>query len=111
MSLARFPTEADADRAERTFRKLRRHNIAPLALTGGFAFELHLMERGSPAQMRPLNDIDFLVDSFDDIPKTLSGDFIFRHVHPHDPPAKTLLQCVDPETAVRVDVFRACGRK
>jgi hypothetical protein len=34
---------------------------------------------------------------------------LFRHVHPHDPPAKTLLQCVDPKTAIRIDIFRACG--
>jgi hypothetical protein len=39
----------------------------------------------------------------------LSADLLFRHVHPHDPPAKTLLQGVDPETAVRVDVFRTYG--
>ncbi|MGC2298157.1 MAG: hypothetical protein WA476_05095, partial [Acidobacteriaceae bacterium] len=28
----------------------------------------------------------------------------------HDPPAKTLLQGVNPATSVRVDIFRACGR-
>jgi hypothetical protein len=71
--------------------------------------ELHMLRHGSVEGKRPLNDIDFLVDSFDDIPKTLAADFLFRHVHPNDLPEKTLLQCVDPETAVRVDVFRACG--
>ncbi len=34
---------------------------------------------------------------------------MFRHVHPLDPPGKTLLQFVDPEPALRVDVFRAFG--
>lgn len=49
------------------------------------------------------------MSSFDYIPETLSRNFLFRHVHPDDPPAKTLLQAVDPETSVRVDVFRAYG--
>jgi hypothetical protein len=33
----------------------------------------------------------------------------FRHIHPLDPPGKTLVQFVDPNSAVRVDVFRAYG--
>jgi hypothetical protein len=56
---------------------------------------------------RNLNDIDFIVNSFDDIPVTLSRDFLFRHIHPSDPPGKTLLQCVDSKVALRIDVFRA----
>jgi hypothetical protein len=99
----------DAERAQRTLEKLRQHRIEPLVLTGGIAIEFLLRSRGIPAETRPLNDIDFLVDSFDEIPKTLGEHFLFRHVHPHDPQAKTLLQSVDPETELRVDVFRACG--
>jgi hypothetical protein len=53
--------------------------------------------------------VDFIVGSFDDIPESLGTDFVLRHVHPIDSPGKTLLQCVDPETRVRVDVFRAYG--
>ena len=59
--------------------------------------------------MRPLNDIDFLARTFDDIPASLAQDFLFRHVHPHAPPAKSLMQCVHPGTAVRIDIFRAHG--
>lgn len=109
MELTAFLPEADAGRARRTFEKLRRHDISALALTGGFAIELHLLRRGLGAHIRPLNDIDFLADSFEDIPKTLPDDFIFRHVHPHDPPGRTLLQSVDLEATVRVDIFRAYG--
>ncbi|MGA2534895.1 MAG: hypothetical protein ABSF53_02680 [Terracidiphilus sp.] len=101
---------SDAERARRTIERLRRHGVGSLVLTGGMAMELQMLRLGFHAGPRPLNDIDFVADSFDDIPKTLSADFLFRHVHPHDPPAKTLLQCVDPETAVRVDVFRAYGK-
>jgi hypothetical protein len=102
-----FLSPADAERAHGTLRLLRAHRIEPLVLTGGLAVELHMLRFGLPAETRALNDMDFLVDSFDDIPTTLAAELLFRHVHPHDPPGKTLLQCVDPETAVRVDIFRA----
>lgn len=102
-------SKADCERAERTFRKLLRHNIANWALTGSFATEAHLAHNGGKSAMRPLHDMDFIVSSFDCIPKSLARDFLLRHVHPDDPPGKTLLQCIDPETAVRVDVFRAYG--
>jgi hypothetical protein len=39
----------------------------------------------------------------------LGGDFLFRHVHPDDPPGKTLLHAVGLASALRVDVFRAYG--
>ena len=107
--LDRFLTSADTARAENVLRKLRRHDVSPWALTGGFAIELHILRSGARSRVRPLHDIDFLVSSFDCIPKTLGRNFLFRHVHPDDPPAKTLLQAVDPEQGVRVDVFRAYG--
>jgi hypothetical protein len=109
MELTALHSDADAARTRCTLAKLRRHGIAALVLTGGFATESHCIRAGFATHARPLNDIDFLVNSFDDIPKTLAGDFLFRHVHPHDAPGKTLLQSVDPETSVRVDFFRACG--
>jgi hypothetical protein len=109
MEFGAFLSADDAQRAQRTFATLCRHSIAPLVLTGGFAIELHRLRAGFAAQQRPLNDIDFLVDRFDQIPTTLSKDLLLRHVHPHDPPARTLLQAVDPETAIRVDIFRAYG--
>jgi hypothetical protein len=59
--------------------------------------------------VRALNDVDFVAPGFDSIPISLAADFLFRHVHPFGPPGKTILQLVDPETALRVDVFRACG--
>ncbi|MGH9719354.1 MAG: hypothetical protein ACRD8O_04025 [Bryobacteraceae bacterium] len=91
------------------FRKLARHNIQRWALTGGFAIEIHRLRRGRQPSLRPLNDIDFITDSFDYIPGTLAHDFLFRHIHPSDPPGKTLLQSIDPENALRIDVFRAYG--
>lgn len=67
------------------------------------------MLNGHEPYSRALTDIDFLVPQFDRIPSTLAGLFLFWHVHPADPPGKTLVQFVDAETALRIDVFRASG--
>ena len=109
MLLDRFLSVTDADRALHTLRKLRRHDIRRWALTGGLALEFHCLRRGCRTSLRALNDIDFVTDSFDCIPESLADDFLFRHVHPFDPPGKTILQFIDAESALRVDVFRACG--
>jgi hypothetical protein len=108
-TLEQFLSHVDDARAHRTLSKLRSHNPLRLCLTGGLAVELHLLLRGGPVGCRPLNDIDFIVASFDQIPSTLGADFLFSHVHPSDPPNRTLLQSVDPETSVRVDIFHASG--
>lgn len=102
-----FLSEADNVRASRTLEVLSGHNIAEWVLVGGLAIELHLIARGLRADPRPLNDIDFIVDTFERIPATLPSDLLFGHVHPHAPQNKTLVQSVYPETSVRVDVFRA----
>jgi hypothetical protein len=104
-----FLSEADRRRANSTLHRLTQHKISRWVLTGGFAIELHLGRAGGEVVMRQLHDVDFIVGSFDDIPDSLGTDFVLRHVHPNDSPGKTLLQCVDPETRVRVDVFRAYG--
>ncbi len=109
MELAAFLSPEDACRAQRTLEKLREHFTTPLVLAGGLAVEFHLAHFEPASQSRPLNDLDFLADSFDEIPRTLAADFLVRHVHPGGSAGSTLFQCVDPETAVRVDVFRACG--
>ena len=63
-----------------------------------------------PSSSRGLSDIDFVASAFDCIPETLAEDFLFRHMHPFDPPSKTILQLMDAETALRIDLFRACGK-
>jgi hypothetical protein len=56
-----------------------------------------------------LNDLDFITREFEAIPRSLAGQFLFRHIHPLDPPGKTILQLIDGDTSLRVDVFRADG--
>jgi hypothetical protein len=58
---------------------------------------------------RARNDLDFVAPDFDSIPASLARDFLFRHVHPLGPPGKLIVQLVDPDAALRIDVFRACG--
>lgn len=104
-----FLSAADGNRALRTFRKLARHDISDWALTGGFVVELHRLRLRLQPTVRALNDLDFVASVFDRIPETLADDFLFRHIHPGDPPGKTILQCIDPDSAVRIDVFRGYG--
>jgi len=115
MDLSTILSSADAGRAHCALVMLRRHQTQPLVLAGGLALELHMLLAGVTGCIRPLNDIDFLVDEFVEIPATLASDLLFRHVHPHDPPGKMLIQCVHiqqghAEIALRVDIFRAYGR-
>lgn len=109
MTLDLFLSPADGARVSRVLQKLALHDIERFALTGGLALELHLIDRGHAPCLRTLNDIDFVVDSFASIPGTLGKDFLIRHIHPRVPEGKTLMQLVDPDEALRIDIFRAYG--
>jgi hypothetical protein len=99
----------DSARATDALQKLRRHQTQQWVITGGLATEIHSILHGLQPSIRSLNDIDFVVSSFEYVPESLSRDFLCRHIHPFDPPGKTLAQFVDAETKIRIDVFRACG--
>jgi len=99
----------DSARATHALERLRRHETQQWVLTGGFAMEIHSILHGLQPSIRSLNDIDFVVSSFQYVPESLSRDFLCRHIHPFDPPGKTLAQFIDAETKIRIDVFRAHG--
>jgi hypothetical protein len=105
----RFLGTSEAERALKSLQKPSHHDIPDWVLVGGLAVEMHCLCAGQPPSMRHLNDIDFIAPAFDCISETLADDFLFRHVHPLDPPGKMMLQLVDAETALRIDVFRAPG--
>jgi len=107
--LPEFLASPDADRVSLTLSNLLKHDLRGLALTGGLAVEIHRITRGCLPSVRKLNDIDFITESFDSVPMTFANSLLFRHIHPFDPPGKTLFQCIDTESAVRVDIFRAYG--
>lgn len=104
-----FLSPKDQGRSERVLQKLARHDIRSWILTGGFAVEVHRIRRGASPIGRKLNDIDFVTGSFDSVPTDLQKSFLFRHVHPLDPPGKTILQAVDGDEAMRIDVFNDGG--
>jgi hypothetical protein len=91
-----FLSGPDEERALGTLRKLARHNISRWALIGGFAVEIHHLRCGRQPSIRPLIDLHSITGGFDCIPEALADEFLFRHVHPLDPPGKTILQAIDP---------------
>jgi hypothetical protein len=102
-----FLNMGDSARPLNTLRKLALHEISRWVLVGGLAVEFHCLRAGHSHPIRHLSDIDFVAPAFECIPETLARDFLFRHVHPFDPPGKTMMQLVDADTSLRVDVFRA----
>ncbi len=53
--------------------------------------------------------MDLVVESFSSIPGSLADTFLFRHIHPKALEGKLVIQFIDPEAALRIDVFRAYG--
>jgi hypothetical protein len=108
-AFAQLLEPSDARRATAVIETLLAHGFRG-ALTGGLAIDAQLRVCGRPVERRPLNDIDFVVDSFESIPESLAGSFLVHHVHPDATDGKTLLQLVDEAHRVRVDVFQALGK-
>jgi len=87
---------------------LAAHGFREFALTGSVALRIHGVGPGDGGQPPSLNDLDLVVEGFGSIPESLAAAaFLFRHIHPHAPPGRILVQLVEPETALRIDVFRA----
>ena len=107
--MRRFLSIGDSTRAFNTLRNLALHDVSRWVLVGVLAVEFHCLRVENSHAIRHLNDIDFVATAFECIPETLARDFLFRHVHPFDPPCKTMMQLVDADTSLRVDVFRTNG--
>ena len=104
-----FLRARDAQRVSLSLEKLTAHGFQAGALTGSLAAEAHLFSLGLKTEQHPVNDIDFVVESFDSIPGSLADGFLVHHIHPHALEGKTLLQLIDPEQALRIDFFRQFG--
>ena len=109
MTFDLFLSSTDAARVSRVLEKFAVRNLRRFALTGSLALETQWIALGHAPHRRALNDLDIVVESFTSIPDTLAQDFLVRHIHPKAPQGKMLIQLVDPEEAVRIDVFRAYG--
>jgi hypothetical protein len=108
-SLEEFLDRDDARRAAEVMGDLWMRGFRECALTGSVALEAQMISRGHTPQRRPLNDLDYIVDQFVSIPSALASGFLVHHVHPKAPQGKLLLQLVDPDRALRIDLFRAFG--
>jgi hypothetical protein len=104
-----FLAGADATRVCRVLEKFAIHDRRKFALTGSLALETHLIGLGHVPRARALNDVDIVVESIASIPEALAKVFLVRHIHPQVPEGKMLIQLVDPDAALRIDVFRAYG--
>jgi len=104
-----FLSSTDAARVCRVLEKFAVRNLCGFALTGSLALEMQWIALGHAPHRRALNDLDLVVESFASIPDTLAQDFLVRHIHPQVPQGKMLIQLVDPEQALRIDVFRPYG--
>jgi hypothetical protein len=109
MTFDLFLSSTDATRVSRVLEKLAFHDLRRFALTGSLAIQMHLIGLGHVPHTCSLNDVDIVVESLVSIPDALAKDFLVRHIHPHVPEGKMLIQLVDPDEALRIDVFRAYG--
>jgi hypothetical protein len=104
-----FLSTNDAHRVTLLLEKLLACGFREGALTGSLATEAHLLSHGRNSEHRSLNDLDFVVRSFDSIPASLADGFLVHHIHPHAPEGKMLLQLIDRDQALRIDLFRQFG--
>jgi hypothetical protein len=107
--LQHFLSTAESTRADAVLRRLIQHKISGWALTGGLAVGLRSAAASMQPSRRSLNDLDFVIERFEEIPETLANDFLFRHVHPCEQSGGTMMQLVDVDAQLRIDVFRAVG--
>jgi hypothetical protein len=109
MTFDLFLSPIDAKRVCRVLEKLAQCDLRGFALTGSLALEAQWIRFGHAQHARALNDLDIVVESLASIPDALAKDFLVRHIHPKAPQGKMLIQLVDPEEALRIDVFRPYG--
>ena len=109
LMLTEFLSASDAQRVSLLLEKLSAYGLRGAALVGSIATEVHLHSQGRNTELRPLNDLDFIVESFTSLPASLADGFLVHHIHPHAPEGKLLLQLIDREQALRIDLFRQFG--
>lgn len=109
MNFDKFLASVDLTRVCRVLEKLALCELHKFALTGSLAMETHRIGLGGEPKIRPLHDVDIVVESFASIPAAIAKNFLVRHIHPRAPEGKILIQLVDPDESLRIDVFRTYG--
>lgn len=85
-------------------RLLRFYAKDEIALTGGLAIEYHLAAAGLQPLRARVADLDFVARNVTPASSGIADEFLVSHYHAPDV-TKAMLQLVDPETALRIDVF------
>src|SRR5262245_37180424 len=91
----------DVERLMRALDALGRHGLHQWAVTGGVAIAAHLNARAN----RPLNDLDIVVPLRLAIPELVAKSYLISHIHPDAKPGRMRIQIVDPDLALRIDIF------
>ena len=86
--------------------KLLRH-FSPdnFAIVGGLAIRYHIMKRDLPYPERSLNDLDIIIKDINDIPPSVTKDFLIAEWHPPKKSGYFIVKLVDPETKIKADIF------
>jgi len=107
--LKHLPSEA-GERLAETLRRTCDGAIAPVLIVGSIALRYHLNRHGCAPLHRPLHDLDLAVSDVESLPPVEGEALLVSHYHPDSATSGTgrlLLQLVDPETALRIDIFHA----
>jgi len=77
-----------------------------VALTGGAAIDLHLVQRGRRRSRAAIADLDLIASSIDVVAPRITEVCLVSHYHVAGPDVpKFMVQLVDPEARLRVDIF------
>ena len=101
-----FPDGADQDRFIDMLERVRAHVGSTPIVTGSFAVEWQIANRGGVPRSRDLNDIDIVLrNGVADIEPTIGTAFLINHYHPNREAGNLLLQLVDVSQRTRIDIF------
>ena len=104
-----FTAPDDERRLMRALARLGCDRLHGWAITGGVATATHLRVCGDEGFERGLNDLDLVVPSLLAIPDHVATNYLTNHIHPDAKPGRMLLQIVDPDHALRIDIFSPFG--
>jgi hypothetical protein len=99
----------DVERLMRALDALRCHGLHQWAITGGVATAAHLNARANRRIDRPLNDLDIVIPLRSSIPELVAKSYLISHIHPYAKPGRMRIQIVDPDLALRIDIFSPFG--
>lgn len=97
-------SQPDIEKIVKHLSKLAKYlDLNRAVIVGGLAIRYHLIRAGVNYSVRPFNDLDLTLGSFESISPKCSEEFWVYHTHLQD--GHFFLALVDPESRTKVDVF------